>query len=206
MSVYDKLPDWTDQTVALIGGGESLELSDVAYLEGRCKAVAINRAYRIAPWADMLFAGDAWFWLHHKKDKKYGAAQDFEGLKVSGQQVNNKVPRYEEIIQLPVAPRSSKPFHDPSRPIHYGWDSMYMAIQLVALKGAERVICMGLDGKGGNWHEGYGHRRTTNWDKIVGSHRDLAVLMDVRGVEVWNMNAESAVDAYLFCSNVRSLV
>lgn len=65
-------------TVVCIGGGPSLTAADVDHCRGRASAVvAINDAYRLAPWADVLYAADAQWWNWHQ------GAPTFPGLKYS---------------------------------------------------------------------------------------------------------------------------
>jgi hypothetical protein len=50
-------PDWTGETVAVVGGGPSLTLEQVRLVgigrfAGRCKVIAVNSAAFLAWWAD----------------------------------------------------------------------------------------------------------------------------------------------------------
>ena len=57
--------DWIGETVVCIGGGPSLTLADVTSIAGKARVIAINDAYRMAPWADMLYACDLKWWRWH---------------------------------------------------------------------------------------------------------------------------------------------
>ena len=68
---------WPDATVVCIGSGPSLTAEDVDYCRGRAKVIAINNAYQLAPWSDVLYACDGAWWDWHQ------GAPDFGGIKVS---------------------------------------------------------------------------------------------------------------------------
>jgi hypothetical protein len=53
-------------TVVCIGGGPSLTRDDVDYCRGKAFVIAINDAYKLAPWADALYACDGLWWRWHK--------------------------------------------------------------------------------------------------------------------------------------------
>lgn len=201
MHIPAGLPDWTNETVAILGGGPSLTREQAEYCRGKCKTIGINRAYRddMAPWIDWLHAYDEEFWLNHP------AAVKWPGLKTTGQSPSGIVGG-DDIILIKMAPKyTAKPFDDPMRPVHAGRDSGYQAIQLAALVGAARVLLLGFDahsvGRHGkhNWHEGYeylGQRKPCDFEMHLGLHEDLEVIMRVRGVWVINCTPGSAITAY----------
>ena len=204
MFPYSQLPDWKGATVVILGGGPSLQDHHFSYLEAKrheFKTLATNRAYRRAPWADLLHCCDNWFWSNHRKSQvvdgvTYPPAHLFAGVKTTAQSMPTEIPP-DLVIQLPMVPRPSRPFQDPARPIHFGWDTMYQAEQLAVVLGAVRLILLGLDGKdNGNWHEGYGHRKTTNWERMNTTRRYLADVFMHKEVEVWNCSEGSAIRAY----------
>lgn len=69
-------PDWTGQTCAIIACGPSANREDAQRVRG-LKTIVVNRAYELAPWADVLYACDTTFWMAYPK------AFQFEGLKVT---------------------------------------------------------------------------------------------------------------------------
>lgn len=66
---------WPQSTIVCLGGGPSLTREDVAWCQGRARVIAINDAYRLAPWADVLYACDAQWWAAHQ------GVPSFQGLK-----------------------------------------------------------------------------------------------------------------------------
>src|SRR6478735_2256963 len=66
-----------EATVVCLGGGPSLTPEDVGACRGRAVVIAISDAYRLAPWADVLYSCDAKWWEYHRD------AVEFPGLKFS---------------------------------------------------------------------------------------------------------------------------
>jgi hypothetical protein len=58
--------DWTGATAVIVGGGPSAATAHLELAVGRAKVIAVNSSWRLAPWADVLFACDAAWWFHHK--------------------------------------------------------------------------------------------------------------------------------------------
>lgn len=188
---YSQLPDWTGQTVAIIGGGPSLDPVQVAQCRGRCYVIAVNYAFTLAPWADWVHGFDQWFW------RKYGGElAGFPGLKTCGQSPSSRPGPV--VHQVPMAPRDiGRPFADPVLPIHQGYESGYQAIQLAAWCGARFILLLGFDGQpNGRWHDQYPERSFSEYDNSLPLHRALKSLLDERGCTVINTSLESAIDAY----------
>lgn len=59
-------PNWRGATVACIASGPSLTLEDVATVRAAgIPTIVTNTTFRVAPWADALFAFDAGWWRLH---------------------------------------------------------------------------------------------------------------------------------------------
>ena len=57
---------WPGECVAILGGGFSLTQAQVDHCRGRCRVIAINRAFKLAPWSDWLYGCDSdRFWTWH---------------------------------------------------------------------------------------------------------------------------------------------
>lgn len=62
---------------AVVCTGQSLNQSDVDYLQGKCKVVVVSDAYKWAPWADAMVSHDKKWWMAHEDC-------DFAGPKYCG--------------------------------------------------------------------------------------------------------------------------
>jgi hypothetical protein len=57
---------WRGRTVVCIASGPSLTAEDCELVrQSGHPTIVVNRSYRLAPWADILFAMDAYFWQEH---------------------------------------------------------------------------------------------------------------------------------------------
>jgi hypothetical protein len=105
------------------------------------RTIAVNDAYRLAPWADVLYACDGEWWDHH------GGCMGFAGEKWSSHAPGgNDKRRHAERYGLHLVAGVDAPgfSHDPSR-IHYGLNSGYQALNLALLFGAKRIALVGFD-------------------------------------------------------------
>ena len=60
-----KIPKmWTNSVAVCLGGGPSLNKEDIEYCREKkgVRFIAINDAYRLAPFADILYAADKKWW------------------------------------------------------------------------------------------------------------------------------------------------
>lgn len=126
-------PLWRGETVVVFASGPSLTQEQVDAVKGRCRTIAINLAYRLAPWADLLYACDVKWWEQYKPQ--------FAGIKVTQDaQVSRPDVRRVPSVNSPGLSL------DPSR-IHQGANGGYQALGLAALMGAKKVIFLGFDMK-----------------------------------------------------------
>lgn len=76
-------PDWSGRTVVCLASGPSLTAEDVAVVRAIAQPVIVtNTTFRIAPWADALFAFDASWWRQHHQE----VARTFRGRKLTASQ------------------------------------------------------------------------------------------------------------------------
>jgi hypothetical protein len=135
--MMDGLPQWPGETVAVLGGGPSLVPEQVESLRGRCRAIAINRAFEIAPWADLLFGHDHQFWA------SYPAAFSFAGAKAMCQP-----PGLSGVVRIPRVPHDDAVCHGE---VHKSTDSIYTTTQVAIVQGAARVLLLGADARTSRW-------------------------------------------------------
>jgi hypothetical protein len=135
--------EWAGEPCFIIGGGLSLKGFDVERLGGRGRVIAINNAYKIAPWADVLYFGDKkWFGWHHALLHK------FEGPHiVTRARITDQAPGIKRVERKASVALS----HDPTTVS--GIDSGANAINLAYLFGADPIILLAFDMRPGNWHD-----------------------------------------------------
>lgn len=188
---------WPGETVVCLGGGPSLTQAQADFVHGvwragRARVIAINDSYRLAPWADALYACDARWWDWHK------GAPEFEGLKVS--QDERLAETYPEVRRLTTTGGDG---FDPN-PAHLrtGKNGGYQAIHLAVHLGARRIVLLGYDMKqtGGrsHWHEGHPVPNTEQvYARVMLPHFETLLRpLDLLGVEVLNATPGSALEVF----------
>lgn len=132
---------WQGRTVVVAATGPSLT-QEVADLVRDEIVVAVSDAWRLLPWADVLYSCDAAWWHVHK------GAPGFAGERWSchgGNGHNDKSAVAKAYGVRLVAGKDGKGFStDPSR-IHFGHNSGFQACNLAILAGAARVVLVGFD-------------------------------------------------------------
>jgi len=137
---------WRGATVVCVASGPSLHLDDLALVrawrdaepEVR-KVIAVNNAglEPFAPWADVLFAGDARWWRHYWRPIEDSTAELWT---TSDAQADVPGMNWIRGLDNDEPGISASPNH-----IHAGGNSGYGALGLAALWGASRVILTGYD-------------------------------------------------------------
>jgi hypothetical protein len=128
---------WPESTVVCIGTGASLTREDVE----RCHrpdvhVIAVNDAYKMAPWADVLYACDCKWWLWHK------GAPTFAGLKYS---LEKNAARFGVTVLRQAGLNGLEPKPDGLRT---GKSSGYQAVNLAVHLGARKIVLLGYDYRG----------------------------------------------------------
>lgn len=123
------------KTAICIASGPSLTQADVDYCRGKGKVYVVNDCYKLAPWADVLYACDYEWWKHHN------GVPDFQGEKWTISHPAWAEYKLNLVGNLPAtSPWSDRPGH-----IATGRNSGFQALNLAVLQGAERVILLGYD-------------------------------------------------------------
>jgi len=143
--------------------------------------IVANTTFRIAPWADLLFAMDRAWWETHKDE----VALTFRGERVS----SNLVPAKYQVKRMD--PKKFKSFQN----------SGAACVSLAVLSGAERVVMLGYDcqktdGKA-HWHgdhpKGLGNAGSIN--KWPAKFKALADHINGRAVVI-NASRATALDMF----------
>jgi len=211
-------PNWAGETVVLIGGGPSLTREQVrvvslAHAERRARCIAINDAYHLAPWADVLYAADArWYWWqqHGKSAVGLGLSPeivrrnwaDYRGEKCS---IESSSMAWDESVHF------LRNLHGnchgvglscDNRALVTGRNSGFQALNLAVLAGARKIVLLGFDGgkaKDGRSHWFGDHPEATP-DAVYSYFRQAMsaaenALADL-GVEVLNCSPGSMIDSF----------
>ena len=187
---------WPGSTIVCIGGGPSLNQADV----DRCKGahvIAVNDAYRMAPWADVLYACDARWWNWHAK-----ALSGFEGLRFGLHVPNATVLNGCQVTMLRNAgPRGLS--NSPDAVCH-GSNSGYQAVNVAVHLGASRIVLLGYDmqpSKDGrvHWFGQHAIPQATSrppFEAFKAAFESLRKPLKDLGIEVINATRETALTTF----------
>lgn len=134
MSIDKLWRRWSGETVVIVGGGPSLTADDVAFCRGRARVVVINDGYKLAPWADLLYACDDAWWNRHDGAGGF-AGERWTCSRKSAERWGLRWISAEHRRGL----STSRKF------IHFGRHSGYQALNLVALTGPAKIVLLGFD-------------------------------------------------------------
>jgi hypothetical protein len=186
--------EWGGETCFLLGGGPSLRNFDASVLRGR-RVIAINRSFRLAPWADVLYFCDRTWWLSDGAE----VLRDFTGKYIVTIAAVKNEPRIRILENsgpggLELAPTG----------LRHGTNSGFQSINLAFHFGARRIVLLGFDqkieGNATHWHGGYGvapevvHHAIKA--RMLPYFPTLVEPLKSLGVEVWNATPGSALDCW----------
>jgi hypothetical protein len=177
-------------TFVLLGGGPSLTVEDVEYVRDRARVIAINDAYRLAPWAFALWASDKkWIDWHD-------GAPGFKGLKYSieSRETTDRpgwtILRNTGIVGLETEPKA----------VRTGYNGGYQAINLAYHLGAKRILLLGFDMKGGStgdhWFGYHPDKKPSPYAQFIEAFDTIVQPLKDAGVEVINCTPHSALTCF----------
>jgi hypothetical protein len=182
---------WVGETVVILASGPSMSAAVAEQVRAaEVPTIAINSTFRLAPWAEMLYAADAAWWQHPDNRD----AHRFAGMKVS-------VEEAPEVLKLYASGVNG--FDANTARIRTGGNSGYQAVHIAAHAGASRILLCGFDmclDRGSHWH-GDHHaqlKQTSRKQFVVWCERfkDLAKELDARGIDVVNCTPGSALKCF----------
>lgn len=190
--------EWENETAVIIGGGPSLnqkqiDLAREAHEQGKCRVIAINNAYQVAPWADVLYACDCQWWDWH-----YEETNGFQGLRITRSQAAKH--KYPDLTWIEGEPHGNG-LSKRQDSIANGELGGYQAINLAVNYGASRILLVGYDcrtiGNQSHWHGDHPNGQRTFWPERVKHFRNLVPDLLKRGVLVVNCTPGSALKCFI---------
>jgi len=188
---------WPDETVVILGCGPSLTREDVDYVRGKARVIAINTAWTLAPWADVLYSADRRWWAH------YRGAMGFPGLKYSigsGRGKHDSVPKHPEVVVLKHMGDEGICV-DPTG-LKTGRNSGASAINLAVHFGASRILLLGYNmgrGKGKSHFFGDhppGLQNHSPYVLFLQMFKTQVAPLAEAGIEVINCTRKSALECF----------
>lgn len=205
MGTWWQVPrEWPGATAVCLAPGPSLTSDAVGRVLARRveadgilsarspRVIAINDAYRLAPWAEYLYACDAPWWALH-------------GARLN--EVTGRCVSVDEGVAFPwvhVLRQQEKEFSTDPAALQTGSNSGFQALNLAYLLGAARVLLAGYDMRviDGRSHFFGEHPDPLNkpspYHLFVQAFRDAAPRLKELGLEVINCTPGSALDCFPF--------
>lgn len=191
---------WPGETIVCLGGGPSLTVADVDAVQGRARVIAVNDAYKLAPWADVLYAADRrWIDWHQ-------GVPTFTGLKYSIQanlstmRLDWHVLRNTGFDGLELDPGA----------LRTGFNSGYQAVNLAVHLGAARIILLGYDlcpdGMRTHWFGDHPQEIAvpSPYPQMREAFQTIVEPLKAAGVEVINCSRRTALTAFP-CSTLEAV-
>lgn len=187
---------WPGSTCFILGGGPSLGLlteEDLSIIKRR-RTIATNNAYKIAPWAEILFFMDH----HWHKQHEIGLAS-YHGILVS---IANQFKDHQRVKWLQRG--SKRMLATAPNMVNNGNNSGYAAINMAFHLGAHRIILVGFDMRvvdsEHNFHKDHTRKMKDSIyvDEYIPNFESLKEPLDKQGVAVFNATPESALKCFPF--------
>lgn len=160
------------------------------------RIIAVQDAYRLMPWADVLYGCDARWWDAHN------GCMDFQGERWSSHDdgkstSNDKTQVVDDYGVSVVWGEQAEGFSTDPKKIHYGGNSGFQALNLAILFGSPYIVLVGFDMRhvGGKSHFFGDHPRELyqrpEYESFVKAFGDAP-----EGVQIVNATPDSAVKCY----------
>lgn len=181
---------WPNATIVCLGGGPSLTRADVDACRGRAHVIAINDAYHLAPWADVLYACDRAWWHAHPD------AYRFTGLQYSLTARPSESPSVGILKKTGMLGLDLDPCG-----LRTGHNGGYQAINLAVHLGASRIVLLGYDMQRGpnreaHWHPPRPQEISSPFSLFLSAFPSLVDPLKQAGVAVVNCSRRTALRCF----------
>ena len=197
--------EWDGEVAAILGSGPSMsqEVADIVRASG-CRTIAVNNQAiatagkpALAPWADILYAADATWWMHNAK-----AIQAFRGKKVTIANQNGLIAHGVPTDCVAVEHGGVTGFDERPSHVKTGANSGFQALHIAMHLGARRIVLCGFDmhaKKGEHWFGDHHWRRgaRSRYDLFIRYFNASAKDM-LKRAEIINCTPGSALTCFPF--------
>jgi hypothetical protein len=154
--------------------------------------VAVSDAYRVLPFADVLYSCDRKWWDYHK------GCPDFAGEKWSSHAADNdKLATAEKYNLKLVAGQCGDRFSFDPGVITYGGNSGFQAVNLALLMGARHIVLVGFDMRGSHFFGKHPEplRNTSNYVNFIAAFKRAEKKLPA-DIEIINATPGSALTCF----------
>lgn len=171
--------DWSADHVLIVACGPSAATVDLEQFRGS-KVIAINEAWRLCPWADVLYSAEDAFWNGGRGDGFGGLKVLGSGLRIEGDEISLD-----------------------SAFIGSGGTGAFQALNLAVQWGARRIGLVGIDCRtdlGEHWHVRSPVQKTalsqSALKRWIKAFDESAPVLAAAGIEVINHSGVSALTGF----------
>lgn len=189
---------WHGSTIVCIGTGPSLTHEDVEFCRDKARVIAINDAYTVAPWADVLYACDVKWWKWHN------GVPAFTGLKYALAPKTNDRIGDQVIRQAGIQALQNHGTYglslDPTG-VSTGHNSGYQAINVALHFGASRIVLLGYDmgrspKQASHFFGEHRDRSQPPYERCLAAFATLVAPLRAASVDVVNSSRHSALRCF----------
>jgi hypothetical protein len=195
----------TSGTVFCLATGPSLTKADVDAVRGRGTVIAVNDAHQLAPWADVLYSSDRYWWKYHR------CVPGFAGLRATiefspkrfARELTTDAPEMFFLKQTGHHGVEEDPAGLRTCGQNSGGAAVNLAVHLFADGlGARRIVLLGYDCgvPGGKRHFFGDHPRTLSQISPFPTWRtafeQMRAPMEALGIEVVNCSRSTSINAF----------
>lgn len=182
---------WHGGTCYILGGGPGLARVPLERLHD-LRVIAVNNAYTLGDWIDVMFYGDCrWFRWHSK------TLLDFPGLKVTACDSHKDKPGIRAVKRLSSPPGIARA----KNRLAWNLSSGACAINLAVHFGVKKIVLFGFDMRKvddkNNWHEDHKDGPNKNpYERFLRPFPSIARDLEKLGVECVNATPGSALEVF----------
>ena len=187
-------PDWTNESVAIVASGASVEPKQVACLKNRMRVIAIKKNIELAPFADVVYGCDGPWW------RSVQFLPKFTGLKLSFEPTVCNAETGIAKVEIPDK-HGDRLLFDRVGVVGSGGNSGFQALNLAAQFGAARILLIGFDMQGEHWYgrNNWGQSNNPgpwNFPRWIAAFRNASVELMARNVDVVNASPISQIKGF----------
>lgn len=186
MTTFAAVPRlWPNETFVCVGTGPSLTQEQVDFCRGKARMIVVNDAYKIAPWADVMYAADDKYWRWNQ------GAPSFTGLKYTIEPCRKEWPGLRTVKNTGREGLELDPTG-----VRTGHVSGYQAINMAVHFGAARIVLLGYDMKGNHFFGSHPDGSRPPFAMAVHAFSTLVDPLKALGIEIVNCTPGTALHAF----------
>jgi hypothetical protein len=199
-ALLPRLADATNGVVVCIATGPSLTAEDVAFVKGKATVICVNDAWRLAPWADVVYSSDR-YWM-----SRYRCANGCAGAKATIEFSPGRAAKELRAYAPDIRFYRNTGHHgvetQPDGLRTCGQNSGGAAVNLAVHLGATRIVLLGYDM---GYRDGQRHffgdhppglSNTHNFPTWRRAFQRMAPELAALGVDVVNATRASSLEAF----------